>query len=254
MKVIFLGTGTSMGVPVIGCKCPVCMSDDAHDRRTRPSIYLEKEGFSLLIDSPPDMREQLLANDISNIDSIIITHAHADHVFGLDDTRIFSIRNRKPVDIFCSNDTENEIRKVFAYVFADTQKGGGKPSFSFHDLRKTASIGPFRIEAFKVFHGILTIDAMFIDDLCIIMDASYIDIEAFGKLKGRVRTLIINGLRHIPHSTHFSYSESAYLAKALQAEQAYIVHLSHSRKQADFPKVLPAGVNPAYDGLIIDLN
>lgn len=253
MKVTFLGTGTSMGVPVIGCRCRVCTSDDPKDKRTRPSILLEKEGFKLLVDSPPDMREQLIENNISEIDAIIITHAHADHVFGLDDTRVFSMRNNRPMDIYCGKNTERELRSVFAYVFADTQEGGGKPAFSFHDLAKSDKIGPFSVMRFDVCHGKLRIDGVIIDDMAIIMDASYINMNTFNMIKGNVSTLVINGLRHTPHTTHFSYSESAYLARALGAEHSYIVHMSHNRKHEDFKYVLPENVEPAYDGLTIEL-
>lgn len=249
MKVIILGSGTSMGVPIIGCSCPVCTSSDIRDKRTRPGILLIKNDFHLLIDASAELRLQLIREKISTIDSIIITHPHADHVFGLDDTRIFSLRNGKPMDIYASPYTEKEIRSVFSYVFRKTQEGGGKPSFEFHNIENTQYIGPFTIQSFKVMHGMLSIDALICDNLLIIMDASYIDIADYNNIKGQCTHAIINGLRHTPHSTHFSIPESAYLIKSLDITAGYIMHMTHNLSYMEMKEILPQGIYPAYDGL-----
>ncbi len=251
MEVIFLGTGTSVGVPVIGCNCDICTSNNPKDKRTRPGILLIKDDYHLLIDASQELRIQLLRENINKIDSIIITHPHADHIFGLDDTRIFTFKYNQAQKIYCSKETEKEIRHVYSYVFNNTQKGGGKPSFEFFNIENTKKIGPFLIESFKVYHGKLLIDAVIIDNLCIILDASYIDIDVFNKIKGKCEFAIINGLRLKLHSTHFTYSESAFLLKALGVKHGYIMHVSHTKKYKDFKNILPNGIEMSYDSLRI---
>ncbi len=253
MEVIFLGTGTSMGVPIIGCKCPVCKSDNIKDKRSRPGILLIKENYNLLIDASGELRIQLIREDVDSIDSVIITHPHADHIFGLDDTRIFSLKRKRPMDIYCSKETEKEIRSVYSYVFKDTQEGGGKPSFLFHNIVNTQKIGPFKIFPFKVYHGNLIIDAFVIDNLLIIFDASYIDFSIYNTFKNKFDYAIINGLRHTPHSTHFSVSESSYLLKALNVKKGYLMHMTHNLSYNDLLKILPENIFPAYDGLRINI-
>lgn len=249
MKVVILGSGTSMGVPMIGCQCPVCRSDDIRDKRTRPGILLIKDDFHLLIDASAELRIQLLRENIGRIDSIIITHPHADHIFGLDDTRIFSLRSGRPMDIYASLYTQREIRSVFSYVFRKTQEGGGKPSFRFHNIQTAEKIGPFSVQSFKVYHGTLEIDAVICDNLLIVMDASYIYKEEFLSIKGACTHAIINGLRHTPHSTHFSISESSYLLKSLDIKQGYIMHMTHDMSYRELALIMPEGIYPAYDGL-----
>ena len=249
MEVILLGSGTSMGVPIIGCNCPVCTSADSRDNRTRPGILLKKDNFHLLIDASAELRIQLLRESVNTIDSIFITHFHADHIFGLDDTRIFSLRTGKPMDIYCSKSTEKEIRSVFGYVFKETQEGGGKPSFAFHDIETTSNIGPFNIFPIKVFHGNLYIDAVIADNLLIIMDASYIELNEYKKMKGKCEYAIMNGLRNSPHSTHFSVSESAAFLQSLNIKQGYIMHMTHNLSYNQIKHMLPSNIEPAFDGL-----
>lgn len=251
MRVRILGSGTSTGVPVIGCSCRVCASRDPKDGRTRPGILLSKEGFNLLIDASQELRLQL-AGVTGRIDAILVTHAHADHIFGLDDTRVMSTRSAKGMDIYCSGGTEAEIRGVYSYAFRDTQEGGGKPRFAFHGIEGAHCIGPFGIKPFKVSHGRIMIDAFIIDGLAVVTDASYIGREERELIRNNAENMIINGLRMRPHSTHFSIGESAFLAKSLVKGNSYMVHLSHDLSHLELMKMLPERVIPAYDGMEFD--
>ncbi|MGE3062941.1 MAG: MBL fold metallo-hydrolase [bacterium] len=251
MKVTILGSGTSTGVPVIGCKCSVCSSDDLKDKRTRPGVLLSKDRFNILIDASQELRLQLI-NRTDKIDAIIITHAHADHIFGLDDTRVISMRYSKEMPIYCSQETKREIMNIYSYVFRETQEGGGKPKFVFHDIENINNLGPFKVKSFKVYHGKMKIDAFIIDKLAVVMDASYIGREERELIKDNAESIIINGLRMRPHTTHFSISESACLIRALGMKRGYILHLSHDLKQEDLEKILPEKVFAGYDGMEFD--
>lgn len=246
MKLLFLGTGTSTGVPVIGCGCRVCKSDDPKDSRSRPSAMFMKDGFNLLVDASTELRIQMLKAGIDRIDAVLLTHFHADHIFGLDDTRVLTMRSGKPIDIYCSKETEAEVRKAYSYVFKKTQTGGGKPSFLFHDIKEAGSVGPFTVSSFPVNHGRIIIDAFIIDRCAYISDASYIEKKYLDIVRERCGFAVINGLRMRPHATHFTFAESAFLLKSLSLD-GRIIHISHSKKHSELSLSLPEGVKPAYD-------
>lgn len=253
MKIIILGSGTSTGVPIIGCSCHVCLSDDMNDKRTRPGLLLNKDNFNLLIDASQDLRDQLLKNKIDRIDGIIITHAHADHIFGLDDTRMISKKYKKSMDIYCTKKVEREIKRVYSYVFNNSQEGGGKPKFSFYDFEKLSKIGPFSLKTFDYYHGKIKMKGFILDDLVIIMDGSYIDMKNYWFIKKYGKNIIINGLRTRPHPTHFSIAESIFLIKSLEFENGFLVHISDSLKHKDILKIVPANISPTYDGMEIEI-
>jgi phosphoribosyl 1,2-cyclic phosphate phosphodiesterase len=251
MRVTILGSGTSTGVPVIGCTCRVCSSADKRDKRTRPGVLLTKENFNILIDASQELRLQLI-NRTDKIDAIIITHAHADHIFGLDDTRVISMRYNKEILIYCSNETRLEIMDVYSYVFKNTQEGGGKPRFKFIDISHVENIGPFAVKSFKVYHGKLKIDAYLLDRLAVVMDASYIGKDERKLIRENAESIIINGLRMMPHTTHFSISESLFLIKSLKMKKGYILHLSHDLKHEELERLLPENIFAGYDGMEFD--
>jgi len=246
LKIVFLGTGTSTGVPVIGCKCDVCLSDDQRDKRTRPSVMFMKDGFNLLVDASTELRLQMIKADIGKIDGVLLTHFHADHIFGLDDTRVLTQRSGKPLEIYCSLQTEMEVRQAYSYVFKKTQRGGGKPSFKFNNLNEIKNIGPFNIFSFPVYHGRIIISAFIIDKCAYISDASYIDSKYIETIKNECSFAVINGLRMRPHKTHFTFAESAFLLK-YTGLKGRIIHISHDKKHSEIMKMLPSGIEPAYD-------
>jgi len=252
MKITILGSGTSTGVPVLGCKCNVCLSEDIKDKRSRPGILLVKNGFNLLIDASQDLRDQLLKNRIERIDGIIITHAHADHIFGLDDTRMLSKKYQKSMDIYCTKRVEKDVRRVYSYVFNNSQEGGGKPKFSFHNISLLKNIGPFSLKLFDYYHGGIKLKGFILDRIVILMDGSYIDMKNYRFIKKNGKIIIINSLRTRPHPTHFSIPESIFLVKSLGFEKAYFVHLSYSLKHEDLLKMVPENIFPTYDGMEIE--
>lgn len=253
MKIKILGSGTSTGVPIIGCSCHVCLSEDKNDKRTRPGLLLTKDDFNLLIDASQDLREQLLRDRIDRVDGIIITHAHADHIFGLDDTRMISKKYKRSMDIYCTKKVEREIRRVYAYVFNGSQEGGGKPKFSFHEIEKLKNIGPFSLKTFDYYHGKIKMKGFILDDLVILMDGSYIDSKNFKFIKKYGKHIIINALRTRPHPTHFSISEAIFFVKSLEFENGFLVHISDSLKHVDILKIVPENIFPTYDGMEVEI-
>ncbi|MEO0280725.1 MAG: MBL fold metallo-hydrolase [candidate division WOR-3 bacterium] len=253
MKIKILGSGTSTGVPIIGCSCHVCLSEDIRDKRTRPGLLIVKDDFNLLIDASQDLREQLLKNRIDRIDGIIITHAHADHIFGLDDTRMISKKYKKSMEIFCTKKVEREIRRVYAYVFNGSQEGGGKPKFSFYNVENLKNIGPFSLRTFDYFHGNIKMKGFILDQLVILMDGSYIDMKNYRLIKKYGKHIIINGLRTRLHPTHFSISEAIFFVKSLGFESGFLVHISDSLKHKDMLKIVPENIFPTYDCMEIEI-
>ena len=258
MKVTVLGSGTSHGIPVIGCDCDVCKSTDTRDRRTRSSILIQHRETVILIDTGTDFRFQALRAGIRRLDAVLMTHAHADHLHGLDDTR--SLTYKRPLVIYGSENTLNEIRRRFDYVFTQGQLGGGKPSLLLHDHRgRKIDIRGLRIVPVPVKHGDLPIFGYRIGDFAYITDCSEIPEESFQLLAG-VKVLIINALRYRPHPTHFNIEQAVDASARIGAREVWLTHLCHDvshqkltdeliRKNNDACKVLPS-----YDGLEIAID
>ncbi len=253
MKIIILGSGTSTGVPILGCDCPVCNSMEPEDKRSRPGIMIIKDNFNLLVDASQDLREQLLKNKIERIDGILITHAHADHIFGLDDTRMITKKYKKDMEIYTSVDVEKQIRRVYDYVFNDSQEGGGKPKFIFRDVEKVKNIGPFELKLFEYYHGKLKLKGYILDKLVIVMDGSYIDMNNYKLIKDNGEYIIINGLRTRPHPTHFSIPETLFFVKSLNYKKGFVIHLSDSLTHKDLLKIFPDNIIPTYDNLQVTI-
>ncbi len=255
MKITLLGSGTSHGVPVIGCGCKVCSSADPRDKRTRSSILIENENTVILVDTGTDFRFQALRSGIRRLDAVLMTHAHADHLHGLDDTR--SLTHEKPLPIYGSKNTIGEIRKRFDYVFTDTQQGGGKPRLEMIDHRaKEFSIDGVIIIPVPVKHGRLEIHGYRIGDFAYITDCSEIPDKSLELLTG-VRVLIINALRYRPHPTHFSIDEAVQASEKIGAQEVWLTHLCHDVSHQELTEQLEKNnsnersILPAYDELVI---
>jgi phosphoribosyl 1,2-cyclic phosphate phosphodiesterase len=265
-----LGSGTSHGVPAIGCDCEVCRSTDPRDTRTRPSILIEivsrrqdpadrrASAFaaavrSILVDTSTDLRTQALANNIRRIDAILFTHTHADHVFGIDDVRRFNQMQKAVIPCFADAGTVASLRLMFAYIFEPPkQAGGGLPQLSTFPLAGPFSLGGVEIVPVPLFHGKLAVLGFRIGSFAYLTDCSRIPDESFALLDG-VRTLIIDALRHRPHSTHFSVDEAIAAAARIGAQRTYFTHISHDLGHAATSASLPAGVELAYDGLVLEV-
>ncbi|MFP4383671.1 MAG: MBL fold metallo-hydrolase [Spirochaetia bacterium] len=252
MKVTFLGTGTSHGVPVIGCRCGVCTSRDPRDRRTRSSVYIETGQADILIDITPEFRIQTIRAGIDSADALLLTHAHSDHVGGFDDIRPFCREHAVPV--YGNGITIDELRRRFDYIFRTTQEGGGKPRVSLEVIdRKPFFVKELRVQPIPVLHGGLSISGYRIGAFGYVTDCSRLPGESLRLLSG-CSTLVINGLRHRPHPTHLTIKGALdYIAK-IGPERAYITHLCHDLLHEELSAELPEGVYPAYDGLVFEID
>lgn len=252
MKVTFLGTGTSTGVPVIGCRCRVCLSSDPRNQRLRPSLLLQWSARDILVDSSSDFRQQALRHRIDRLDAVLYTHAHADHIMGLDDLRIYNFRQRSDLPVYGSAATLGDLSRTFWYAFADTQEGGGKPRL---DLRVVT--GPFdlfgvSVEPVPLWHGDLEVLGYRIGGFAYCTDCNRIPPSSMRRLEA-LDVLVMDALRPTPHPTHFSLPETLQLLERLRPKEAFLVHMSHDIEHAETESALPSGVHLAYDGLVLEL-
>lgn len=252
MKVTFLGTGTSHGIPMIGCDCAVCRSDDPRNIRTRASALVEVDGVNLLIDTPPDLRGQALREDIRRVDAILFTHAHADHVFGLDDVRRFNDLSGAVMPCYGSEHTLRTIRRTFEYVFVPTQVGGGKPALELMPVKTQFTFNGVAVTPIQVLHGKLNVLGYRIGDFAYITDVSSIPDTSMELLAG-LDVLVLGVLRPQPHETHFSVDEGLGVVEALRPKSAFFTHIAHKLDYETTNAALPPHVRLAYDGLKITL-
>ena len=254
MRLTFLGTGTSFGVPQIGCGCAVCHSSDPRDRRNRVGALIEADhGARILIDTPPELRLQLLAAGVDRVDAVLYTHDHADHTHGIDDVRAMT-RTRGSIPIYGSSETLASLERKFVYIFDDSPPppGSSKP-----EARGTALVAGERVEIagvpvtpVAVPHGRLTVFGYRVGDIAYVTDAKEIPAEARRLLHG-AKLLVINALFDRPHPTHLSIPEAVRVAEELVVERTYLTHLTHDHAHAELEALLPANVRPAYDGLTV---
>jgi len=249
VKITFLGTGTSQGVPVIACDCGVCLSDDPKDNRLRASLLVETASNTFVIDAGPDFRQQMLRARVKKIDGIFLTHEHKDHISGMDDLRAFNYRSQAAIDIYAEERVQNAVRKEYAYVFSENQYPG-VPKMELHNIDKyNIIIGDDTIIPLRIFHYRLPILGFRIGDMAYITDANYIPEETKEKLIG-VKYLVINALRKEKHISHFSLGEALSFVEEISPRYAFITHIGHQMgKHADINRELPANVTLAWDGL-----
>ncbi|MET3980748.1 phosphoribosyl 1,2-cyclic phosphate phosphodiesterase [Mucilaginibacter sp. UYP25] len=253
MTITFLGTGTSQGVPVIACTCPVCLSTDKHDKRLRTSILIEGDGKVIAIDSGPDFRYQMLREKVMHLDAIVFTHEHKDHVAGMDDIRAFNYKQQVPMDVYADDRVQLALRREFPYIF-DSKGYPGIPQVNLHTINlEPFNIGDVRFTPIEVMHYKLPVKGYRIKDFTYITDAKTLSDVEKDKIRGS-KTLVINALQKEKHISHFTLDEAIAFARDINAEQTYLTHISHRLgKHADVSKELPAGIQLAYDGLKLEV-
>ena len=259
MKLTFLGTGTSFGVPQIGCSCRVCRSTDPRDKRTRVGALVETDGGTrLLIDTPPELRVQLIAANADRVDAVLFTHDHADHVHGIDDLRAITVRRDGPLPMYGPAEVLERLARRFPYIFDDAMRplpGTSKPEGNARPLSAgaTVTIGDAEVTPIAVPHGYATVFAYRIGPLAYVTDAKRIPPEALELLRG-ASVLVINALFRTEHPTHLSVPEAIRAAQEIGAERTYLTHLTHDNFHADLEAELPRGIQPAFDGLVVRID
>lgn len=251
-KLIFLGTGTSQGVPMIGCRCEVCSSDDRRDQRLRSSVLISCQGVDLLIDTTPDFRYQMLREGVNRIDGVLYTHDHKDHTGGMDDLRAFNYTMQQPIDIYCEERVERILRKDFDYAFAEIRYPG-VPHINLHRI----TTEPFKVKGLEIIpirgmHYRLPVLGFRISQVCYLTDLNSIEDSEIEKFRG-VDVLVINALRHQEHISHFSLNQALDVIAKAQSKRAFLTHISHQLGlYTTTNPILPDGVEMAYDRLIVE--
>ena len=251
-RLTFLGTGTSQGVPMIGCGCDVCRSEDARDQRLRASVLVEYEGLKILVDAGPDFRQQMLRENVSHVDAILLTHNHKDHTGGLDDIRAFNYLEKKATQIYCEKYVEDSLRMEYSYAFEDN-KYPGAPEWRVHTIDER----PFEIEGVKIVpirgrHYKLPVLGFRFGNIAYCTDMNHIPEEEFEKLKG-LEHFVINCVRRGHHISHFALEGALKVAEKVGARHTWLTHLSHQLPRHEkLTAELPENVLPAFDGLTIN--
>jgi phosphoribosyl 1,2-cyclic phosphate phosphodiesterase len=252
MKLTILGSGTSTGVPVIGCGCDICSSTEPGNNRTRTSALVEVDGINILIDTSTDLRTQCLANDITRIDAVLFTHQHADHIHGIDDLRAFNLLREGTIPCFGNGETLKRIRTIFSYIFSKDRFEGWKPDVSLSLVNAPFDIEGVRVTPLAVEHGKSSVLGYRIKDAAYITDVSAIPSSTRALLEG-LDVLVLGALRQKPHPAHFSIEEAVEVSRKINPKRTILTHLSHN---VDFVKDgagLPEGVELACDGMVIDI-
>jgi phosphoribosyl 1,2-cyclic phosphate phosphodiesterase len=257
LRLTFLGTGTSFGIPQIGCDCAVCRSTDPRDRRCRSGAVVASQGRTLLIDTPPELRLQLLAAGIARVDAVLYTHEHADHLNGIDDLRVFSVRAREPLRCYGPTETLARVREGFRYIFdqeVQVFEGTSKPQLVLHPLEPgvLTEIAGIPVLPLAFEHGFLRVFGYRFGPIAYITDVKSVPPSAYPALAG-LKVLVLNALWWRTHPTHLSIGEAIETARQIGAEQTYFTHLTHETGHADLAARLPPGISPAYDGLSIEV-
>ena len=252
MRLTFLGTGTSTGVPTLACHCRVCTSSDPRDKRTRPSLLLEFDGRVVVIDTTPDFRTQALREGIERLDAVVFTHAHVDHVLGLDDVRPLYFRQGEPIPIFADPRSMESLRRIFTYIFDGNYPYGGIAKLDPHVIEGPIDLWGKRLIPVPVLHGALPVLGFRFDKAAYVTDFSTIPETTLPLLEG-LDLLILDALRHKPHPTHSNVEQSLALVERLRPRQALFTHIAHELGHAETNASLPPQVRLAYDGLKLEL-
>jgi len=253
VKLTFLGTGTSQGVPVVACQCPVCLSTNPKDKRLRASVMIETENQCLVIDAGPDFRQQMLMHKVRHLNGILITHEHTDHIFGLDDIRAFNWVQKQPTDIYAEERVQIAIRRIFDYVFA-SYKYPGIPQMHLHPIEnKPFTIGDLEVMPIRGYHYKLQVFGFRFEKMAYVTDVNRLEDAEIDKLRG-LDVLILNALRKEEHISHYNLEQALEVIAEVKPEKAYLTHLSHQMGfHEEVQKELPEDVFLAYDGLQIEV-
>ena len=252
-KVTFLGTGTSTGIPMIGCQCDVCTSNDSKDKRLRSSVLIQSATTALIIDTTPDFRYQMLRTNTTHLDAVLYTHPHKDHMAGLDDIRALNFLTKKPMDIYANSLTEEAVRRDFYYAFADT-KYPGVPELNLITIDESPFVvGDLPVQPILVYHHKMPVYGFRIGSFTYITDANRIDPDQMDLIRGS-KVLVLNALRKEDHISHFTLQQAVDLSIELAVPEVYFTHISHQLgKHLDVNQELPPHIKLAYDGLQIRL-
>jgi phosphoribosyl 1,2-cyclic phosphate phosphodiesterase len=253
LKITFLGTGTSQGVPVIACNCAVCLSKNPKDNRLRSSILIESDTTTIIVDTGPDFRYQMLRNHTQKLDAIVFTHPHKDHIAGMDDVRAFNYKQKSAMEVFATEATQESLRREFYYIFSDF-KYPGIPLINFNTIALDRfTVGDITLQPIEVFHYKMPVLGFRVKDFTYITDAKTITDTEFEKIKG-TKILVINALQIEKHISHFTLEEAIAFAKKVNAEQTYFTHISHKLgKHKDVSEELGSNIALSFDGLSFDI-
>lgn len=253
MKITFLGTGTSQGVPVIACTCEVCLSADEKNKRLRSSVMLEMNGKVVVIDSGPDFRQQMLRANVNRLDGLVFTHEHKDHIAGLDDIRAFNYVLKKKMDVYASVKVQEAMRREFPYIFDDF-KYPGIPELNLHTIsNKEFDVAGIKFIPVEVLHYRIPVFGFRIGDFTYITDANFISEEEKKKIRGS-KIIVLNALRKEPHVSHYTLQEAVDVLKDLNPETGYLTHISHQLGlHEEVQRELPVNIKCAFDGLVLEV-
>ncbi|MFT4202473.1 MAG: MBL fold metallo-hydrolase [Chitinophagaceae bacterium] len=253
MKITFLGTGTSSGVPIIGCHCPVCTSTNPKDKRLRSSILVESATTKVVIDTGPDFRQQMLTVGNEHLDAVVYTHAHMDHIIGMDEVRPYNYNQKKPMPVYASEPTQEALKRIFYYAFQE-KRYPGIPQIELNTIDKTPfTIGDITFEPIHVWHYKLPVLGFRMGRFTYITDANGIDADQLALVRGS-DVLVLDALGKIKHISHYSLAEAIEVVRALQIPAVYFTHIGHSMGLYDVvERELPAGMHLSYDGLVLEV-